>query len=627
MAGNNKGFSKEWKNADGTYGSWFQYNDRGRGDSLITHWKEDGEGFPTWLTIRGKDYMKNEVSENFSIDNGIATWKNKSENEKLPVNGKKFYLGLNGGGGHLSKAFMAHNNSVDLIPFGKIKQERIGEFVIDDKKLIFYRSLGIGMVPNYYWNDEKGNDFANVSNWSSTIIKGYESMVPKLLDIQKNEEARYFRRLTDNNKETSDKVLITNINIFDAIKATILPGMDILIDGGKITAIGKAGSLKTNGRIINGKGMTALPGLWDMHVHFSEELDGILHMAAGVTHVRDMGNSSALLNTIDQISKHELIGPTVEIRSGFIDGAGPFAGPTGVLINNIEEGKAAVRKYAEQGYQQIKLYSSIKPEWVKPLADEAVKLNLRVCGHIPAYMTATQAINAGYNEVTHMNMLALNFFGDTVDTRSTLRFSLPAQKSPSIDLEGPEMKAFIELLISKKIAVDPTMGVYENLFTSRDGVMEEKYKSIVHRFPVLMQRNIKSGGGGIPVPEGMDATYKKSYEVFEKILMKLYQNNITIVAGTDGMAGFDLHHELELYVKAGIPAEKVLQLATLNTAKYVHKEQQLGSITIGKNADIILVEGNPVKNISDIRNTRYIISGDRLYNSEKLYEGISIRPK
>jgi len=625
MAGNPKGFSKEWKNADGSYGSWYQFNDRGRGDSTVTQWREDAEGFPTWISTRGKDYMKNSVEEDFMLASGVAKWKNKSENEKQPVAGKKFYLSLNGGGGHMTKALLANNNSIDLIPYGKLSQEKIADHIIGSKKLTFLRYVGFGMTPGYGWIDEQGNDFATVSEWSSNIRKGFESMVPKLLEIQKKEEANYFNRIALKNRTSSDNVLVRNVRLFDAEKAITLSGMDILIKKGKISAVGKSGTLSTTGIVIDGEGMTAIPGLWDMHVHMSSDLDGILHMAAGVTHVRDMGNDTLLLKRIRQINDHSIIGPTVEIRSGFIDGAGPFAAPTGALINSVEEGKKAIRDYAALGYQQIKLYSSIKPEWVKPLVDEARKYNLRVCGHIPAFMTATQAIEAGYNEITHMNMLALNFFGDTVDTRSPLRFSLPAQKTATLNPHGPEMQKFIALLKDKNIAVDPTLGVFENLFLARDGVMEERYKGIVNRFPVLMQRNIKAGGGGLPVPEGMEETYQKSFLVFKQILNKLYDNNITIVAGTDGFAGFDLHRELEIYVQAGITAPKVLQIASWNTAKYLGKEKQLGSISGGKVADIILIEGDPSKNISDIRNTRFIISGNSFYDARKLYESLAIK--
>ncbi|HYC27194.1 MAG TPA: amidohydrolase family protein, partial [Chitinophagaceae bacterium] len=342
----------------------------------------------------------------------------------------------------------------------------------------------------------------------------------------------------------------------------MLYGRDVLVSDDMITKIAAANTLKSDGKIIDGTGKSLLPGLWDMHTHISDHIEGILHIAAGVTHVRDMGNSESLLEKVDQYNKGVVIGPRMEVMSGFIDAKDPMAAPTGALIGSVEEGQKLIRDFAAKGYRQIKLYSSIKPEWVKPLADEAHKQGLRVCGHIPAFMTAEKAVHAGYDEVTHLNMLTLNFFGDTIDTRIPLRFSVPAQRTASLDLKSEAVQSFIRLLKERNIAVDPTLVVFEDLFTSREGQMKIKHKKIADHFPLNVQRGMKAGGGGIPVPAGMDATYRKSFDAFLAITKLLIDNGITILPGTDGMAGFDLHRELELYVQAGIPAGQVLQLAT-----------------------------------------------------------------
>src|SRR5205814_1286974 len=239
---------------------------------------------------------------------------------------------------------------------------------------------------------------------------------------------------------------------------------------------------------------------------------------------------------------------------------------------------------------------------------------------------ATQAINAGYDEVTHMNMLVLNFFGDTVDTRLPLRFSLPAQKAGAIDLHSEAMNQFIQLLKNKKITVDPTLVAFEGMFTARDKQVPEEFKSTVDHFPLQWQRQIKAGGGGLPVPKGMDDTYKQSFDVFLKITKLLYDNGIRIVPGTDGLAGFDLHRELELYVQAGIPSNKVLQLATYGTAGYTGHGKEYGSIEEGKSADIILVEGNPVEDITNLHRTKLIITQGKIYDPAKLYTAVSIVP-
>ncbi|HET9824542.1 MAG TPA: amidohydrolase family protein, partial [Chitinophagaceae bacterium] len=228
--------------------------------------------------------------------------------------------------------------------------------------------------------------------------------------------------------------------------------------------------------------------------------------------------------------------------------------------------------------------------------------------------------------VTHMNMLVLNFFGDTVDTRSPYRFLLPAQKAVTLDLHGDAMNQFIQLLKDKNITVDPTLTAFEDMFTARDKQVSVRFKTTVDHFPMQWQRNIKAGGGGLPVPEGMDETYKQSFNVFLKITKLLYDNGIRIVPGTDGLAGFDLHRELELYVQAGIPSNKVLQLATYGTAVYTGKDKNYGSIQEGKIADIVLVEGDPVADITNLHRTKLIITQGKIYDPAKLYSAISIKP-
>jgi imidazolonepropionase-like amidohydrolase len=631
-SGNIKGFDKIWKNNDGSFGEWYQYNDRGRGDSLRVAYREDAEGFPIFISATGKDYMKNNVNEEFSLTNGTAAWKNNAEDEQKEVKEKLFYAGLKSNGGHLIKALKANGNKIKMLPYGEINLSVLEKHIVssgpDQKTLWLVKVNGFGLTPSYSWIDENNIDFASVSEWYSNILKGYEKYIDELLAIQKKYETSFFNNLASTLPEKADEdILIKDVSVFDAVQARVLAHKDILIRNGIIQKIAAGNSLiDAKAMVIDGKGKTALPGLWDMHVHFTDNTDGILHMAAGITHVRDMGNSELLLDRIKQISEGKIIGPRVEIRSGFIDGAGPFAAPTGMLINNVEEGKKAVKDYAAKGYQQIKLYSSIRPEWVKPMTEVARQYHLRVAGHIPAFMTATQAINAGYNEVTHMNMLVLNFFGDTVDTRSPLRFSLPAQKAATLDLHGAAMNQFIQLLKKKNITVDPTLVVFEDLFTARDKQVSEKFKSTVDHFPLQWQRSIKAGGGGLPVPEGMDNTYKQSFDVFLKITKLLYDNGIRIVPGTDGLAGFDLHRELELYVRAGIPSNKVLQLATYGTAAYTGNAKEYGSIQEGKLADLILVEGNPVENITALHKIKLVITQGRIYDPVKLYSAVSIKP-
>lgn len=632
LSGTKKGALKIVQKAPGAYESWYQYNDRGRGDSLHTTWQQDEEGFPAYIHTEGKDYFKKWVTEDFSIAYGKAQWKNNAERDTIPVRRKAFYVSLQGSAGNIIKALKAHHDQIKLLPFGDASLKILNQHTVASgataRKLWLCSVSGFYFAPEYFWTDEQDELFAKTSDWFSQIMAGYESYLPELAVIQKKaERTRSYQFAKELPEKVKGNILIRNVTLFDAEKAKLLPHSDVLIRDGKISRVSVGKSIAvTAARVIDGTGHTLLPGLWDMHVHFSEGADGILHLAAGVTHVRDMGNDSSLLTTIRAINNHALIGPRVEIISGLIDGAGPFGAPTGALINNVEEGKTAVRKYAAKGYQQIKLYSSLKPEWVKPLVSEAKKYHLRVCGHIPAFMTAAEAIEAGYDEITHMNMLLLNFFGDTIDTRTPQRFIIPAERAAKLDLNSPEVKQFIALMQAHHTVADPTLVALEPLLTARDGVLEEKNKFIVTHFPAQLQRDMRAGGSGLPVPPGMDATYRASFDAFLNLTKLLYDSGIRIVAGTDGTPGFDMHRELELYVKAGIPAEKVLQLATFGTAVYTGKSKMLGSISAGKIADMIMVAGDPVKNISDIRHTRLVIKDGVIYDPSKLYKAVAIEP-
>ncbi len=631
-AGNIKGFSKTWKHADGSYEEWYQYNDRGRGDSLRTVYREDADGFPLYVKAGGVDYMKNPVSEEFSLANGKARWKNNAEEEEVVVTGKAFFMPLKTAAGHLVKALQRNNNKLNLLPFGQVEMTVLQEHEVkqgsESRRLSLVEIRGMGYTPLYSWIDSEGLDFASVNEWQSVIRRGYEGNIDELLQLQKKHEAKFFTDMAATLPQPMPRsVLLKNVNLFDSKLASVVAARDVLIENGVIKVIAGGNTLRRPGaQVIDGRGKTVLPGLWDMHTHLSGDVEGVLNIAAGVTHIRDMGNGESLLTRAIQFKEGVVIGPRVEIMSGFIDAKDPMAAPTGTLIGSVEEGKKAIREFAAKGYQQIKLYSSIKPAWVKPLGDEAHRLGLRVCGHIPAFMTATTAIQNGYNEITHLNMLALNFFGDTIDTRDPRRFSVPAKYTASLDLHGSDMKQFIQLLKRKGIAVDPTLIVFEDLFTARDKVVAPKFRPIADRFPATMQRYIKAGGGGLPVPEGLDDTYRKSFDAFLKITKLLYDNGIRILAGTDDIPGFGLHRELELYVQAGIPAKKVLQLATWNAAVYTGRSAEYGAIATGKKADLVLVEGDPTEDISHLRNTKLVMANGRLYNPAVLYKAISVKP-
>jgi imidazolonepropionase-like amidohydrolase len=166
--------------------------------------------------------------------------------------------------------------------------------------------------------------------------------------------------------------------------------------------------------------------------------------------------------------------------------------------------------------------------------------------------------------------------------------------------------------------------VFETLFTGRAGKIEPGYVSVADRLPPQVRRGFLTGG--LPVPENSDQRYRQSFQAVLQFAKKLYDSGITIVAGTDSFAGFGLHRELELYVQAGIPPAGVLQMTTIGAAQVTHREKELGSIEAGKLADVILVEGDPVSNISNIRKVQTVLKNGILYRASEIYESMGIVP-
>jgi hypothetical protein len=616
-----------WSDSPDQRSYFYEYNDRGRGPKLkATIGLKEGQVVSR--IVEGVDYFKGDAGEKFSIANGTAVWKNKIEDGQKKIFGPVNYSPLNGIPGEIELALQAALKSpageVETLPSGKLIVKKIKTYAskINDVPvdLELYSFTGAGGPPSYAWFTPKKEFFASVGGWMSTIREGGEGLATELKEIQDNIEKDYFsaqaKTLT---QKFSTPVAFKGVNVFDAKTGKVVVDQTVIIDKGRIIQIGNTARVKipSSYKIIEAKGKMLLPGLWDNHAHYSMD-QGLYHLAAGVTNIKDMANSLDLPETKKKVDKDELLGPEISVMSGFIDFAGPFAGPTGKIVKTLQEGIDGVNYYADHGYDQIKLYSSIPVDWVKPLAAEAHKRGLKVCGHIPSFMTAERAVNDGYDQIIHLNMIMLNFLGDTLDTRSMGRFIRVAERAKDIDLNSDAVKRFLKLLKEKNIVVDPTASIFEAMFTNEPGKLAAGYEGIVKMFPAEFKRGLYYGG--LPGIKGHEEQYKQSYANMIKMLQLLYVNGILFVPGTDDFPGFALHRELELYAQAGVPNAQVLSKATFISAQIAGKEKDLGSIEVGKKANLILVDGDPTKNISDIRKVELTIKNGNVYESKSLYE-------
>jgi hypothetical protein len=351
--------------------------------------------------------------------------------------------------------------------------------------------------------------------------------------------------------------------------------------------------------------------------------DGLINIAGGITSVRDLGSTPERMAELqEKFDSGEVIGPTT-YAAAMIDGLSPYTSRNPAA--SLDEALALVDRFADEGYIQIKLYSSIHPDWVPAIAERTHERGLRLSGHVPAFMSAEQAVNAGYDEIQHINMVFLNFLaGDREDTRQQIRFNLYGSDGGKLDLDSPEVEAFIELLKANGTVIDPTAAIFQSMMTHLPGQPDPTFAVVAEHLPLSVRRRL----------------YIPSFEIGEariddwattavrqgEMVRKLHDNGIQLVAGSDDMPAFTVHRELELYSDYGIPNEAVLRIATLDSARVLGVDGTTGSIEPGKAADLVLLDGNPLEDISAVRRGVLVMKGGALYRPADLYRAAGIEP-
>jgi imidazolonepropionase-like amidohydrolase len=610
----------------------YSYNDRGRGDHIIATWKLDAAGVPTQYEGRGNDYMKAPVEETFELKNDKARWKNRSEQGEKSVTGEAFYFPVNAPPeftGVLARALLkAPGHKLLLLPAGEAKIEESGKLKVGEKELVQYRIIGLSFTPQTIWLDRKGDTAAKVSSWFSTFQAPLERAIPQLQEAQQAADNVWSERLARQIAHIpKGDLLIHNARLFDPRDLSVTAGMSVLVCGDRIIRVEPDANLKRSSgpEIIDAHGQFLMPGLWDNHQHFSD-IDGPLDLANGVTSARDMANDTdAFLQRVARFDNGTELGPRV-LKAGIIDGTGEFAGPTKMRVDTGAQATQDVDWYADHGYAQIKIYSSIKPELVPIIADRAHARGLRVSGHVPAFMSARQFVEAGADEIQHINFIELNFlFPEVKETRNRDRFIKVAEHAREFTPDKPEVREFIAFLKQHHTVLDPTMDAFEGLFCGNPTVVMPGLEEIAPRFPPQVRRQLLSGA--LEVPKDKEAAYQDAFPAMLRLLKALYDAGITIIPGTDNLAGYMLHHELELYVKAGIPAGEVLRMATLTPALVMGVDKDRGVIAAGKLADMVLIDGDPTQDMRDIHKIKTVIKGGKVYDPAAIEKAFGIAPR
>lgn len=610
-------------------GQVFEFDSSGRAGA---------DGMPASLEIRGFS-PSGDAAETFTVANGRASWKSPVDAGGAPYAKPAFYSTQGGPidntAWFVERLLASPDHTMKLLPGGEARASKLTTLSVGSgasrQDVTAWSITGISTQPIPVWADARGRFFGFVF-FLSWLPEQYAGEHSRLNEAQTAALATQAPALLKSLVKTpAGAVAFTNVQLFDADARSFVTGQTVVVDKGRIASVGPAASVKVpaGAQVIGGRGKTLVPGLWDCHMHVASDFTGVQELSMGVTSVRDPGNDDSL--TIDRrkrVEAGQLLMPHV-YASSLIDGKGPNTAQVANVATSEAEAVALVDKAKANGFIGVKFYGTLDPRWLPAAAGEAHKQGLHVHGHIPQGIRPLDAVNAGYDEITHINWIVMQAMPDSVIQVSNgiARFEGPGRYARDTNLDGEAIQGLLKAMAAKGIYSDPTMVAFEGLYVPENGDLGDAYAPFVGTLPPTTERGFRTGGFAVP-KDLTRADYRKSWAKMVELLGRMHEAGIPIVAGTDG-AGIELVHELEIYVTAGFTPAEALAAATIVPAKLVGQDSKTGSIKVGKAADLVLVEGDPSKRIGDLRQTRVVMLDGKLLDADALRTaaGFSGRPK
>ncbi|MET0934858.1 MAG: amidohydrolase family protein [Luteibacter sp.] len=612
----------------------YNVKNNGRGPTMAETLTLGADGLPTSWVISGTTTFGSKVNERFNRDERRATWLDSVGKGQAVLKEPAIYVAQSGSPWSLQIYARALLKQPGLtmrgLPGGTLKLAKGDSISVDGKggalQVTRYELSGIETEPETMLLDAQGGLFASVTPEVVVVREGYEAEEVRLRKLAADWSTERFAAIQrEVAHDYGGPVRIRNVRLFDPKTSALTAPVSVVVSGKQIAAVEPVDSPATPGETtIDAAGGTLIAGMYEMHGHLGQE-DALMNVLAGITSVRDMGNDNAVLDSlIQRIEAGEIAGPHV-IRSGFIEGKSPFSANNGMVVDSQEKAIDAVRWYGARGYWQVKIYNSMNPAWVPAMVEEAHRLGMRVAGHVPAFATADQMIEAGYDEITHINQFALGWvIGQGEDTRTLFRLTA-LKRLPALDLNSAKVQHTIDLMAKGKKAIDPTLGIHENLVFNKDGQVPPGATDYLSHMPIGTRRDAMKAWIDTSAP-GDALAYRQAFDKLIGVVRQLHEKGVFIVFGTDTGGSFTYHRELELYQKAGMTAPGILKRATWDSAQYVGQEQSSGSIEKGKRADFFLVPGDPTKDLKAIKTIAMVVKDGVFYYPSEAYPKFGIEP-
>lgn len=609
----------------------YRVDNNGRGPKHREEIVLGADGIPTRWQVRGSSLMGAAVDERYDWSAGRARWSSQADKGEVGAASPALYIVNDDSpwalGVYARAALTTPERKLDVLPAGRIALTRLREMTVGGAPVIVYRLDGVQLEPSYLMLDGGQQLFAAFTANSVAIREGFEAHDKALLALGGELEVERVRTISAQvTHRYQDPVRLRNVRVFDPRSGTIGPLSTVVVMRDRIVQVlpGDGGPAPLDEVVIEGEGGVVYPGLHDMHSH-TTLTSGLFNLAAGVTATRDMGNANAFLqDLLPRLDSGEIAGTRVT-PNGFIEGRSPYSARNGFVVSTLDEGLAAVRWYANRGYFEIKMYNSMNPAFVKPLAAEAHRLGMGVTGHVPAFMTADQVIRDGYDNIAHLNQLELGWvLNPGEDTRSPLRLTAMA-RTANLDLQSPRVKATVGLMKLHRTSVDTSASTLEQLMLSRAGQVADWHRDFIEHLPIGYQRYVKRSYVSLVKP-GADEAYRQAFRKMLDVMDLLHRNGIALLPGTDDPNGFLLLREIELYAQSGMGNAAALRAATLGSEEYLRRDAEGGTIERGKLADLVLVAGNPLQDLKAIKRPRMVMKAGAVFYPAEIHAALGIRP-
>jgi imidazolonepropionase-like amidohydrolase len=619
----------------------------------------DTKNIPTEWRVTGTSVMGQPIEEEFGRSGRVLHWRNEAGEGSVSTDEAHLYIPAETSElatWIYARAAISTEGTIPVLPRGTVKAQPTGPLTVDlgagRQELQAIVVTGAGVIPRYVLVDVQQRLVAVLEDRRVAATAGaFRPSAPTsggldfsslLIREEFAEHANTFRQLLDEltlahltqiqsriAHRYDPPVRIANVRVFDPRSERLSEPASVTVFAGRITAVQPQADVVSSGDevVVDGAGGTLLAGLHDMHGHVNL-WSSLLCLAGGITTVRDMGNDNDwLLEVADAYDTGSIPGPSV-IRAGFFDGVGDFSHRLGKLPNTLDEAMDGVRWYAARGYDFIKFFNSMNPDWIPTLAAEAHRLGMRTSGHIPAFATPDRMIEAGYDEITHVNQLVLGWLFDEeagADTRNPMLVLTGLADAPNLDLESARVRHTIELMHRHGVGLDTTAVILERHLLHRAGITLPAEVSYLDHLPLELERLLNRAEMPHTSGEELD-NYARAFGRLMDVIRLLHEEGLALWPGTDDGTGFTLHRELELYVDAGISPAEVLRIATQDCASHVGQGETHGSIERGKIATFVLLDGDPTTDISAVRRARAVVKNGDLYFPSEIYAELNIDP-